>query len=63
MNESDKWLSVTEAVPVLGRSKSGIRTMIRNKEIKAVRHTPGGKYQMRLSECMRYLAELEQQAA
>lgn len=63
MNSSDKWLSVTEAAPVLGRSPSGVRTMIRTKQIKAVRHAEGGKYQIRESECQRYLAELEQQAA
>lgn len=63
MNSSDEWLSVTEAVRVLGRSQSGIRTLIRTKQIKAVRHAEGGKYQIRLSECQRYLAELEQQAA
>lgn len=63
MTSSDKWLSVTEAVSVLGRSQSGIRTLIRTKQIKAVRHAPGGKYQIRESECLRYMAELEQQAA
>jgi len=63
VNSSDKWLSVTEAAPVLGRSQSGVRVLIRTNQIKAVQHVAGGKYQIRESECYRYLAELEEQAA
>lgn len=59
MQNTDRWLSVSEAVQVLGRSASGIRGLIRDGKLLAVQHVDGGKYQIRLSECDRYLAELE----
>jgi excisionase family DNA binding protein len=60
---TDRWLSVAEAAPRIGRSPSATLVLIRKKAIKAIRHTPGGKYQIRESECDRYLAELEAAAS
>ena len=59
MRSTDRWLSVSEAVDVLGRSASGIRGLIRERKLHAVQHVEGGKYQIRLSECERYLNEIE----
>jgi excisionase family DNA binding protein len=58
MRSSDRWLSVSEAVAVLGRSASGIRGLIREGKLIAVQHVEGGKYQIRLSECERYLNDI-----
>ena len=55
----DEWLAVIEAAPLLGCSPSKVRGLIWDGRIKASQHTPGGKYQIRRSECDRYLAELE----
>ena len=59
MRDTDEWLSVTEAAPVLGMSPSGVRDKIRNGVITAIQHAEGGKYRIRRSECDRYLADLE----
>lgn len=59
MRSSDRWLSVVEASQVIGKSTSGTRGLIREGKLRAVQHTPGGKYVVRESECDRYLAELE----
>lgn len=59
LNTTDKWLSVTEASVFLGKSPSGVRALIRERRLNARQDVPGGKYVMRLSECERYLAEIE----
>jgi len=56
---TDRWLSVTEAAPVLGKSPSGVRDLIRTGRIKGMQHVAGGKYHIRESECERYLAAVE----
>lgn len=55
----DEWLSVAQAAPVIGASPSKIRGLIWAGALKASQHTPGGKFQLRRSECDRYVAELE----
>lgn len=59
MRSTDRWLSVAEATQVIGRSASGVRGLIRDGKLQAVQHVPGGKYQVRESECERYMADLE----
>lgn len=63
MRNSDKWLSVTEATEVLGKSATGIRNLIRDGLLAGRQDVPGGKYVIRESECARYLAERETPAA
>lgn len=55
MTNSDQWLSVKEATEVIGGSTSSLRNLIRDGKIEAVQHVPGGKFHVRLSECLRYL--------
>lgn len=59
MTTKDEWLPVTEVARRIGVSPSGVRGLIRDQKIRAVQHTPGGKYVVRESECDRYLIELE----
>ena len=59
MTTKDEWLPVTEVARRIGASASTVRGLIRDQKLHAVRHTLGGKYVVRESECDRYLAELE----
>lgn len=57
--EQDPWRSVAHAAERLGVSESQARILIRAGRLAGRRHTPRGKYQIRESEIVRYLAELE----
>lgn len=59
MRSTDEWLSVTELARKLGVSASTVRGLIHSGRLHAVRHTEGGRWQTRESECDRYLAALE----
>ena len=58
IDSDDRWLSVEEAKDVIGASASSVRGLIRDRKIAAIQHAPGGKYRVRHSECLRYLASL-----
>jgi excisionase family DNA binding protein len=57
--EQDPWRTVAHAAERLGVSESQVRILIRAGRLAGRRHTPRGKYQIRESEIVRYLAVLE----
>ncbi|HXT90117.1 MAG TPA: helix-turn-helix domain-containing protein [Trebonia sp.] len=59
MPATDEWLSVTEVARRIGASTSTVRSLIRANRLRAVQRTEGGKYVIRESEIVRYLAEIE----
>lgn len=60
--EQDPWRGVAEAAARLGVSETQARILIRAGRLAGRRHTPRGKYVIRESEIVRYLAQLEEQA-
>jgi excisionase family DNA binding protein len=58
--EQDPWRTVAHAAGRLGVSESQVRILIRARRLAGHRHTiPRGKWQIRESEIVRYLAALE----
>lgn len=62
---SEKWLRLREVAMRFGISQESARVLVVTGKLAARRPTgkPRGMYQVAESECRRYLAELEQQAA
>lgn len=58
--EQDPWRGTAEAAQRLGVSETQVRILIRTGRLAGRRHTPRGKYVIRESEIVRYLAQLEQ---
>lgn len=60
--EQDPWRTVAHAADRLGASESQVRILIRAGRLVGRRHTARGKWLIRESEIVRYLAELESPA-
>jgi len=55
----DRWLRLSAVAARIGRSRETARQLVVGGSIKGVRHSPRGAWQVRESECDRYVADLE----
>lgn len=60
---ADRWLRLTAVAERIGCSRETARQLVLGGSIKGVRHRPRGAWQVRESECDRYLADLESESA
>lgn len=57
--EVDRWLRISAVAVRVGRSREATRQLVVGGIIRGSRHNPRGAWQVRESECERYLADLE----
>lgn len=57
--DQDPWRGTTEAAERLGVSESQVRILCRTGRLTGRRHGPRGKWYIRESEIVRYLAAFE----